>query len=218
MVQLKKEDFMNNTRNNSFIVDDFCHCHYQNKRIHKNQKHCCQFWFDDDFHCHSCCNSNCPCHKKDCFCPRPKPPQPKPEKVCDCKGVGIQAVLKDTEAEIIEAGDNVKFDTVLHHIGRDIIYNEKTGEFTIKKPGDYKISWQIIVGGSHAKRFINFGIKLNGKLYHGFPLPITTGLLTSDVILTTKKPNAIVSLFNNTEDKVRLSRHMPNANLVITNV
>jgi hypothetical protein len=127
-------------------------------------------------------------------------------------------VLQESEAPIIEVGENLKLDTILHRVGDGITYDETTGEFTIKKAGNYKVSWQIIVGGSDTTRFVNFGIKLNGKAYHDFPLPVTAGLLTNDLILTTKKPNEIVALYNNTEDKVRLSRHLPNANLVITKI
>jgi len=211
----RKEDFMD-TRNNFFIFNDDCHRHC---------RHCCQScWVKDDFYNQNDWNNECACHQNkehcrpDPVCPKPKPPRPTPERVCDCKGIGIQAVLQNSEAPIIEAGENIKFDTILHRINHGITYDINVGEFMIKRPGDYRINWQIIIDGTHTKRFVNFGIKLNGKPYHVFPLPVTTGLLTSELILTTKNPNSVIALFNNTEDQVRLSRHTPNANLVITNM
>jgi len=200
-------------QNNHATFRNDCQCHrHQNGRKWRNQKHCHQSppWWDEDFN-QNCCDPNCSCHKKEPCCP-------KPEKVCDCKGVGIQAILKNSEAVILENDDNVLFDTVLHQIGHGFTYNDATGEFIIHKPGDYKISWGVIVGGANTTRFVNFGIKLNGKLYSESPLPVTAGQLSGDVILSTKRPRAIISLFNNTTDSVRLSRHLPSANLVITNI
>ena len=210
-----------NTRNNFFITDEACCC-CENccKRQHFPPCWCKDFFCDD--HQHQGCN----CQKTNPWrpptpCPPPKPPTPPtpppiPEPICDCESIGIQAVMQNSEAPILEVGENLKLDTILHNVGDGITYDETTGEFTIKKAGNYKISWQIIVGGSDTTRFVNFGIKLNGEAYHDFPLPVTAGLLTSDLILTTEKPDEVIALYNNTEDRVRLSRHTPNANLVIT--
>ena len=204
------------TGNNFFTFDDGCYCHHCCKCSCRRHHNCCNScWFCNDSNWNSNWGKGCDCHKKK----NPsKPPHPQPEKICDCKSSGIQVAILGSEAPIIEVDENIKFDTILHNIGDDITYDEATGEFTIKKAGNYKISWQIIVGGSDTTRFVNFGVKLNGEAYHDFALPVTAGLLTSDLILTTKKPNGVLVLYNNTKDKVRLSRHLPNANLVITTI
>ena len=200
-------------KNNFFITDNGCCCCH----CCKKRQQCCQACWFKDFFCEDDWNDECVCPPLP-PCPKPEPPKPKPGKDCNCQAIAIQVVLKNSEAPIIEVGENLKFDTVLHRVGDSITYDETTGEFTIKKAGDYRISWQVIVGGSDTTRFVNFGVKLNGEAYHDFPLPVTAGLLTSDLILTTKKPNEVVAFYNNTADKVRLSRHLPNANLVITTI
>jgi len=201
------------TKKNFFIFDENCCCQNCQKKCHCCHHACwCQTFFCEPFDC----DKTCPKPKPKPPHPSPDPPKPKPDKCCFPLGVGIQAILQNSEAPIIEAGENIKFDTILHHVGGGIDYDEKAGIFTLKKPGNYRINWQVIIGGTHAKRFVSFGVKLDDNPYHTFPLPVTTGLLTSELILTTKKPNATITLFNDTEDRVRLSRHLPNANLVIT--
>lgn len=204
-----------NTKSNFFTLNNTCCCHYIPR--------CQACWSIDGFCCHDCWDNECTCDQFDLpkptpDCQKPDKPQSKPEKDDNHQVTGIQVVLQNSEAPIIEVDENIKFDTILHRIGQGITYNETTGEFTIKRPGNYRINWQVIIGGTHAKRFVDFGVKLNGELYHTFPLPVTTGLLTSELILTTKRPSSVITLFNNTDDRVRLSRHLPNANLVITSV
>lgn len=172
---------------------------------------CCSK-YNGTHQCECCCDCSCPT-------PHPQPPKPKPDPdPVVCSKSALQVILKETEAQIIDIGDNILFDTVLVQIGDDIVYDPETGEITLKKAGNYKISWQVILGGSDTTRFVNFGIKLNGESYHDFPLPVTAGLLTSDLLLTTENADAVITLFNNTGDKVRLSRHLPNANLVIISI
>lgn len=136
--------------------------------------------------------------------------------VCDCKRAGIQVLLQGTVAPILADGDTLMFDTVLNQTGQEITYNIENGNFIISEPGSYKIHWHVIVGGSDTSRFVNFAIKVNGAIYCGFPLPVTVGLVSGDVVLTTQQPNSVVSLCNNTQDPVRLSRHLPSANIIIT--
>jgi len=134
----------------------------------------------------------------------------------DSETTGIQVALVNQASLILEADETVKFDTVIHQMGKGIRYYEESGEFMFAQPGDYKLHWQVATDGTQMLRFVTFGIKINGAAYHDFALPVTTGLLASDAIFSTTSPCTVVEFYNKTKDQVRLSRHSPNANLVIT--
>jgi len=165
------------------------------------------------------CSCQCPCNQiknnNNCY---HRPPIRPVEPSCNCKNVGIQAILQNTASLIIDENAPIIFDTVLTSVGRGIVYNQETGAFLIKQPGHYKVSWQIVVEGSNASRFINFGINVNDDLFSSLPMPVTAGTFGSDTLITTKTPNSTVTLVNNTGDTVRLSRHLPSANIVITSL
>jgi len=138
---------------------------------------------------------------------------------CCCKkNIGIQASLSNTASQIVENTEAIVFDTIVNQVGDGITYNNQTGDFTLIKPGNYKIDWQVIVDGANTTRYVNFGITLDDILQTNIPLPITTGLASGSSIIKTTRSNTILQLINNTTDSVRLSRHLPNANIVITSL
>lgn len=193
---------------------------------------------ENDSSCCDCCNNHCFCP---CGCgrlvpcpptppsppphphPHPRPPQPGPEPtpppeprvICDCKRLGIQMSLQETEAQILPDGAPVVFDTLIHQVDGGIAYDGDSGAFTIAEPGDYLVHWQVILGGTEKTRFATFGITVDDVLHSGFPLPVTTGMLSHTALITTTEENSVFKLVNFTGDTVRLSRHLPNANIVI---
>lgn len=174
------------------------------------------FYAGRTYSCVQGCSCNT-CQRKCNICQPESPKTPNPV-CCENKSVGIQVALQNTESEILAADGNIVFDTIVNGVGQGINYNLETGEFLIKRPGNYNVNWQISVEGSDTSRFINIGVKVNDESQSSMSMPMTAGTFGSAALISTQKVNTKLSLFNNTGDTIRLSRNLPNANIVITSL
>lgn len=150
-------------------------------------------------------------HQCNCRCKNNK------HSTCSCKTAGIQAQLETANPININHQDTIKFDKILNHSDQNINYNQQTGIFHLPVTGTYQINWDISVEGSYQKPYIRFAILASNKIQGESTLPITVGQLSGTCLLTIKKPTD-VSLINNTEDIVQLSRYTPVANITISKI
>jgi len=154
--------------------------------------------------CHHHCQWNCKC------------PDDKHSK-CSCETAGIQAQLEIANPINIDNGDAIKFDKILNHSNQSIHYDQQTGVFNLPVAGTYQINWDISVEGSHHKPYVRFAILAGNKIQGESTLPLTVGQLSGTCLLTITKPTN-VSLINNTDDIVQLSRYAPVANITISKI
>ena len=147
-----------------------------------------------------------------------------PKCSCDhfhiCKNkndlTGIHAQLKASANIYLNNLGIVVFDTILHHTAHDISYNRKTGKFTLTRPANYLINWNIALEGSDVARFVRFALLINQEIYGASALPISIGQINGTSLIKTMKLPTTISLVNNTDDIVQLANITPIANITIT--
>lgn len=130
---------------------------------------------------------------------------------------GIQANLTGSGGELLLADELVIFDNVINNQSSDISYDSTTGEFTISKPGNYYISWQVTTDGSELTTDLNFSINVNGVPYSMVSTPIVTGEVSGSALVTIGAPSTI-SLVNSSEQTVLIALTDVQANIVIVEV
>jgi len=154
-----------------------------------------------------CLRFTCP---RRCCCP-PRPP------VCNRKG-GSQLQLISPAKVFLANRDIVKFNTILNKSDKDIIYNSETGKFTLLKPSNYLVNWNISLEGTDVTPFVSFSLCVDDKIYGTATAPVATSFLSSSSLITTTNTSTTLELINTTGDTVRLSDVSPMANIVIAKI
>jgi len=150
----------------------------------------------------------------------------RPKKICCCECVivnppelgGIQAQLAVAREVYLDDGQAVVFDKILHNPNRDINYDAVTGRFSLRKRGTYLINWDVAVEGSYYRPFVRFSLRVKNAIIGSSTLPVTVGQLSGTSLLTVKETPIELSLINDTDDTVQLSRFTPVANITITKI
>jgi len=149
-----------------------------------------------------------------CRCSKCCPPRPRPPIVCNKKG-GYQAQLISEAKIFLKDRDIIKFNTILNKSEKSINYNSETGKFTLLKPSNYLVNWNISVEGTDVKPFVGFSLLVDNEIYGTATAPIATSFLSSSSLITTTNRSTTISLINTTGDIVRLSDVSPMANILI---
>ena len=194
-----------------------CGCCEPNRRCTSNNQNCLRYRCNEPKiikrcycikhrHCHHHHHHHCQCN---CKCPDNK------HSTCSCVVTGIGAQLEIASPININHRDAIKFDKILNHSNQNIRYDQQSGTFHLPVAGTYQINWDISVEGSHHKSYIRFAILAGNKIQGESTLPLTVGQLSGTCLLTIENPTD-VSLINNTEDIVQLSRYTPVANITIS--
>jgi len=112
----------------------------------------------------------------------------------------------------------VKFNTVINKSDKNITYNSETGRFTLLKPSNYLVNWNISVEGTATAPFFSFSLCVNNRIYGTATAPIATSFLSSSSLITANDLSTTIELLNTTGDTVRLHEISPMANIVIANI
>lgn len=132
---------------------------------------------------------------------------------------GVQVQLTGSVRDSVADGENVIFDTPVNYASNNISYNTSTGVFSIKKAGNYYISWWINVDGAGEESSLLFSIVTNeGQVISASSMsPVTTMQLIGNALISTVAP-ATFSLINNSGDDVIFGDAVIKADLAVIEV
>ena len=113
-------------------------------------------------------------------------------------------------------GATVLFDAVVNDAAPAITYSAVTGAFTITVPGNYYVHWWVDIDGTEGPAFGAFSVLLNGAGGVIGALPLVTGEVVGDAVITVGAVPATISLVNSTGATVAFAAAPPvRANLSI---
>lgn len=108
------------------------------------------------------------------------------------------------------------FDTVVNDASPAISYSPLTGIFTITVPGNYYVHWWVAIDGVEGPTFGAFSILVNGITTIVGAMPLITGEVVGDAVITVGAVPATLSLINSTGATVAYAAAPPvRANLSI---
>ena len=155
-----------------------------------------------------------------CHCQRESRPKSHPS--CRCAHSlelgGIQAQLRNAETAQLDNGEAILFDIILQRTSPDIAYNKDTGKFTLCKKGTYLINWDVAVEGSYYQPYITIALTADNSIINAATIPVTIGQISSTAMVNVTEEPVVVSLINDTNDRIQLSRYTPVANITITKI
>lgn len=135
---------------------------------------------------------------------------------------GIQTQLSGADGTTIANGAPVLFNAIVNNPSPDIEYTAATGEFIIRKPGNYIVSWWVNTDGAGTAGFAIFSVVVaNGQFISASsPFPQTTLQLNGIALLTinTTMIPAHVRLLNTSGDIVTYGVSAIQANMAIVEV
>ena len=175
--------------------------------------------------CDSCCLRNClyfaQCYTrvKKSSLPHRKKTSPTLNRFPYKKAPwGIDAQLVPPSSFLIEDKQNLIFDTIGTHYGKNIMYDPDCGTFTVIEPAIFIVSWQIGIEDAFQQPYLRFALFVNGSLKGAASSCAAACQLQGYHIITTTEPKSKISLVNHSGGPVKLHPFPPAASLTIHSI
>lgn len=149
---------------------------------------------------------------------RPWPPPTYVGPIISTQLRGVQAKLIGSRAIILADTNKVMFDTISNDQSLSINYNSATGEFLIRRPGNYNVSWWVITDGAAVTTSVSFSLMLNGSEISKVTSPNVTGQVVGNSLISIGAVPAVLSLVNSSISDIRFADTDVQANILITEV
>ncbi len=156
-----------------------------------------------------CCDCQaCKCGKRCCpACP----PAPRPQGT----PAGIQLQLQGAARVLTGNNHNIRFDTDINKLSRDIAYNQQTGEFILPPNNHYYISWWVAVDGTEYSANVEFAVFVDNVLFAASASPLVTSQVSGSALVSTESEAKTITIVNVSGCEVRYAANSVQANIVI---
>lgn len=132
---------------------------------------------------------------------------------------GVEYQVQNRQAEGVDTGTNVLFDTVVNGQDLTIAYNSGTGVFTIPRSGSFLVSWQVAIDGSSLGPSATFTLIESGAVSASIPasIPVILGQISASALVTVSG-SATLRLANSSGYTIYLADMPVQANITIIDV